>query len=120
MEQYRWMVEIAVGLVTSLAGWMVGRRQRNNAFLGELQGSIDALAAKNAEQMNEILKLREEVVNLRYENLEQSREITALRDENARLNTQIAALREDNRKLSTQVTALTEQLSGVRTITKSK
>lgn len=120
LSEYRWVVEIVVGLLTSSVGWLVGRRQRNNVFLSELQSSIDSLAAKNAEQMNEILKLREQVVELRTENLTQSKELVQVREENRMLNEQITALRKDNRELNAKVSALTEQLSGVKTITRTK
>ena len=106
MERYRWIIEICVGLLTSGAGWLAGRRARNNAFLSDLQKSIDTLAAKNAEQMNEILKLREEVIILRSENLSQSKEISLLR--------------EENEKLRQQVSDLQQQLSNIKTITKIK
>lgn len=113
MEEYRWIVEIAVGAVTSLAGWLVGRRQRNNSFLGDLQASINALAAKNAEQMNEILKLREEVISLRSENYAQSKKIDAQSDE-------ITALRRENSQLKEQIDSLQQQLSGIKTITRKQ
>lgn len=106
LNSLRWLFELGIATLTSLAGWIVGRKKRNNSFLEDLQRSIDALAAKNAEQMNEILKLREEVVNLRAENLAQSKEILALR--------------EDNKFLTEQVESLRNQLAGVKTITKSK
>jgi chromosome segregation ATPase len=120
LNSLRWLFELGLGLLTSVAGWIVGRRKRNNLFLEDLQRSIDALAAKNAEQMNEILKLREEVVNLRTENLSQSKEILALRDDNKQLSEQVAFLREENSTLNEKVSLLTEQLSGVKTITRSK
>lgn len=120
LNDFRWLIEIVVGLITSLAGWLVGRRQKNNNFLGELQDSINALATKNAEQMNEILKLREEIVELRTENLEQTKELERMRRENSQLNEQVAALRQENQELSVKVTALTEQLSGIKTITRTK
>ena len=120
INSLRWLFELALGVLTSIAGWIVGRRKRNNSFLADLQRSIDALAAKNAEQMNEILKLREEVVILRTENLAQSKEILALREENKELSAQVESLREENGALNEKVSRLTEQLAGVKTITRGK
>lgn len=137
MEDFRWLIELITGLVATATGWIVGRRQRNNAFLGELQSSIDALATKNSQQMDEILKLREQVIDLKTENVSQSKEITRLRKVNDVLKQQMTELRAENQKLSAKLNALTElraenqelsaklnalteQLSGVKTITKSK
>ena len=116
----KWAIGILIPVITSLAGWWAGRRQRNNDFIGALQKSINELSMKNSEQMNEILKLREEIITVRTENMEQSRELNTLREENRQLNEQVAALREENRILSEQVHQLTDQLSGVKTITKTK
>ena len=118
LESLRWLIELAMGTVSALAGWIVGKRKRNNSFLGELQGSIDMLAAKNGEQLNEILKLRDEVIKLRAENLSQSKEIEHVRSENRLLGEQIRALRDENAELNSKVQTLTEQLAGVKTITK--
>lgn len=116
----KWAIGILIPVITSLAGWWAGRRQRNNDFIGALQKSINELSMKNSEQMNEILKLREEIITVRTENMEQSRELNTLREENRQLNEQVAALREENRILSEQVQQLHDQLAGVKTITKSK
>ncbi len=116
----KWVIGILIPVVTSLCGWWAGRRQRNNDFIGALQRSINELSAKNSEQMNEILKLREEIITVRTENMEQSRELNVLREENRQLNDQVAALREENRVLSEQVQQLHDQLAGVKTITKGK
>lgn len=120
LDEYRWLVEIAIGLSTSVVGWLVGRRQRNNTFLGELQDSINVLAAKNAEQMNEILKLRREIVELRTENLTQTKELEQMRGENRKLNEQVTALCQENQELNSKITALTKQLSNIKSITRSK
>lgn len=114
------LIPVVTSVVTSMVGWWAGRRQRNNDFIGALQRSINELSAKNSDQMNEILKLREEIINVRTENMGQSRELNVLREENRQLNEQVAALREENKVLSEQVQQLTDKLSGVKTITKGK
>lgn len=120
LNDYRWLVELLVGLGASAVGWFVGRRQKNNTFLGELQDSINALATKNAEQMNEILKLREQIVELRTENLTQTKELEQMRGENRELNEQVTALRKENLEFKEQITILTQQLSNIKSITRSK
>lgn len=118
MDEYRWIAELALGVISSIAGWLVGRRQRNNNFLAELQKSINNLAEINSKQMEEILKLRENVITLRSENFFLKQSLSQVQKENESLNLQMAALREENQKLSEQVSALSEQLSGIRTITR--
>lgn len=119
-NNYRWLIDIAVGGVSSLAGWLAGRKQKNNDFLKELQGSINALAAKNAEQMDEIIKLRGEIVLLRTENLELSKGQERLIRENAELKEEVSKLREDNAKQSMIIDQLQQKLEGVKTITRTR
>ena len=52
-------------VLTGVAGWLGGRRKKNNDFLGDLQASIDLLAEKNKTLMEEVVKLREENAELR-------------------------------------------------------
>jgi len=66
--QFLDIVNILIPCVTGIAGWFVGRKKQRNDFLKELQESVDLLAQKNKLQMEEILKLRDEVVILRSEN----------------------------------------------------
>ena len=91
-------------VVTGVAGFLGGRRKRRNDFLADLQRSIDALSAKNTEQMGTIISLNDTVVKLRRENAEMRGEVEAMRLENAKLSGEIAQLRE--------------QLDGVKTITR--
>lgn len=119
-NNYRWLIDVAVGGISSLAGWLAGRKQKNNDFLKELQGSINALAAKNAEQMDEIIKLRGQIVLLRTENLELSKGQERLIRENAELKEEVSKLREDNAKQSMIIDQLQQKLEGVKTITRTR
>ncbi len=110
--------DILIPAATGVAGFLGGRRKRRNDFLAELQSSIDALSAKNAEQMNTILSLNDTVVELRRENAEMKAGVTALRRENTDLKAEVEAMRLENRKLSGEIAQLREQLDGVRTITR--
>lgn len=105
-------------VVTGVAGFLGGRRKRRNDFLAELQSSIDALSAKNTEQMKTILSLNDTVVELRRENAEMKAGVTALRRENTDLKAEVEAMRLENRKLSGEIAQLREQLDGVKTITR--
>jgi hypothetical protein len=51
-------------VLTALGGWWAGRKKQRNDFISELQASIDLLAEKNRSQMEEIIKLRNLVVDL--------------------------------------------------------
>lgn len=114
------LAEVIIPLLTGVVGWLVGRRKRNNDFIAELQGSINALVKKNAEQIDEIIKLRDEVVKLRSENFELSKEVDRLTAANQQLTQEVEALRKENETLNRQIQQLTSQLDNVKTITKSR
>lgn len=111
---------IGVPIVTAVIGYFTGHRKRSNDFLSELQGSIDLLSAKNRELMDEVVKLRSQVVTLREENLELTKSQERLIKENADLRDEVANLRSENARQSELIEQLQQQLSGVKTITKVK
>ncbi|MDR1811178.1 MAG: hypothetical protein LBR34_12400 [Prevotella sp.] len=61
--------------LTALIGWLFGRKKERNDFLNDLQASIDLLAEKNKLLMEEIVKLRDENAQLRYEVEELNRKL---------------------------------------------
>ncbi len=110
--------DVLLPAATGVAGFLGGRRKRRNDFLSDLQRSIDALSAKNTEQMQTILSLNDTVVELRRENAEMKSQVAALRRENADLKGEVEAMRLENAKLSGEIAQLREQLDGVKTITR--
>lgn len=65
-------------LSTPLAGavgWFIGRRKQKNDFLAELQASIDLLATKNRELMEEVVALRRENAKMQIEIEELNRKL---------------------------------------------
>jgi uncharacterized coiled-coil DUF342 family protein len=120
LAEFQWLIDAAIGLASSIAGFFIGRQKKKNDFLSELQSSIDMLSKKNAEQMDEILKLREQVVILREENLELRKSQERLIVENTQLKAEVVQLRKENKEQSERIEQLQEQLRGVKTITKSK
>lgn len=86
------IIDIAVPLVTALAGWLVGTRKRKNDFLHEMQESINMLSTKNKELLEELLEMREENVKLRGNIDLISSELEGLRKE-------VKSLRESKREL---------------------
>ena len=109
---------IAVPIITAVIGYFTGHKKRKNDFLSDLQGSIDLLSGKNRELMDEVIKLRGQVVTLREENLELTKSQERLIRENADLRSEVAHLREENARQSELIEQLQQQLSGVKTITK--
>jgi predicted nucleic acid-binding Zn-ribbon protein len=69
------ILSIITPVVTGFIGWISGRNKQKNDFLSDLQASIDLLAKKNKELMEEVVKLREENAKLRSEVEELSRKL---------------------------------------------
>lgn len=120
LVEYQWLINTVIGVASTIAGYLIGRRKEDNDFLSELQSSIDMLSKKNAEQMDVILKLREQVVTLREENLDLHKSQERLLKENKQLKDEVLLLRKENKEQSERIEQLREQLRGVKTITKSK
>jgi uncharacterized coiled-coil DUF342 family protein len=59
------IVNVLSPIFGGIVGWFVGRRKKNNDFLTELQASIDLLASKNKELIEDVVALREENAKLR-------------------------------------------------------
>lgn len=115
------IVELIVApIVTAVIGYFTGHRKRKNDFLADLQGSIDMLSAKNRDLMDEVIKLRDQVVTLRAENLDLTKAQERLLKENAALREEVAHLRDENARQSELIEQLQQQLSGIRTITRTK
>lgn len=62
------ILSIILPPLSALVGWFAGTRKRRNDAIGYMQTTIDDLAAKNAEYMQQITNLRGEVVKLQKEN----------------------------------------------------
>lgn len=90
--------------LTGIAGWLVGRRKQQNDFITDLQSSINLLAEKNRELLDEIISLRQQNAELLSNQAEMKKEMAALRKENAGLKKEIEELNE--------------KLSNVKTITR--
>lgn len=93
------IVIAGIGLLTSIGSYFVGKRKRQNDFLSDLQSSIDMLAEKNKEQMDEIVKLR---------------------TQNVELIASVASLKSQNEQLKKEVEELNAKLENVKTITRTK
>jgi len=107
------VVNVVTTGVAGVVGWVVGRRKQKNDFLSELQNSIDLLAEKNKQQMEEILSLRDRVIRLQDENSVTRKQQT---EEIVKLNMEVVKLRDENFLLRKEVEALNEKLQNVGTI----
>jgi len=69
------LINILTPIVSLVAGWFFGRKKQKNDFLSDLQSSVDMLAGKNKELLEEVVNLREENVKLRIDVEELSRKL---------------------------------------------
>ena len=64
---YKWLT-FTLPVITSVVSWILGRRQRNNNTLQELQNSIDMLVLKNSELYQRVIEQNGRIVELQREN----------------------------------------------------
>lgn len=72
-------------VVTCVFGWVIGKKRQDNAFITELQNSINLLAKDNRE-------LREELNSVLKENTRQSVLLERISEENKLLKEQLNKL----------------------------
>lgn len=99
---------LAFGLppVTSAVTWFVTRSQRNNTFLSDLQASIDLLSDRYNAALEELVKVKEQNVQLMTNQNE--------------LKAQIQEMSKENNILKNTVEELNKRLEGIKTITRTK
>lgn len=102
---YRWLVDVLLPVLTAAAGYLTGRRKKDNDFLADLQRSIDLLSEKNTELVKQVITLEGEVVGLRHENGELRNEVEALRKQNKRLSDEVGKLRKQLSDISEEAKA---------------
>jgi len=97
-----------ITLVTGVVGWMVGTRQRKISAINEMQDTINKLAAKNSEYVEEMLSVKKELSIVRLENAElkkgqelMTKKLEELKTENMELN----KLRSENEELKAKLKA---------------
>lgn len=95
--------------VSWAVGWLVGTRQRKISAINEMQDTINKLAAKNGEYVEEMLSVKKELSIVRLENAElkkgqelMTKKLEELKAENRELN----ALRVENAELKTKLNTL--------------
>ncbi len=84
------IISISIAPLTAAVGWLAGKRKRNNEFLHEMQESINMLAAKNNDLMEELIKVK---------------------TQNAQLIVEVEHMRAENRKLNRIVADLSAKLN---------
>ena len=99
-------ITVAIAPLTALAGWMAGRRKRNNDFLHTMQESINKLATENT-------KLLDDIVTVKKQNVE-------LLIQNEVMKKKLAGLEEQNAHFKQEISVLNSKLQNVKTITRTK
>lgn len=84
------LISLLLSPATGVIGWLAGKRKRNNEFLHEMQESINMLAAKNNDLMEELIKVK---------------------TQNAQLIVEVEHMRAENRKLNRIVADLSAKLN---------
>lgn len=105
MDIYQ-ILTFALPPITSMVTWFVTRKQRNNAFLSDLQASIDLLSSRYNAALEELVKVKEQNVEL-------------ITNQNE-MKAQMSEMSKENAQLKETVEALNQRLEGVKTITRSK
>ena len=85
MEILKDIIPYALPIITALVGWFGGTRKKKNDFLGEMQKSIDLLAAENTKLVAQVVGLNKEIASL-------NKEVVTLRGENEGLRAEIEKL----------------------------
>ncbi len=102
MTNWDWDIigDYAIPAITGIFTYFLGRKKRKNDFLAEMQRSIDLLSAKNAELIEDVVKLRGKNVEL----LAKQDDFRLLLDD----------LKLENKLLKTKVDNLTKKLNAIK------
>ena len=79
-------------LLTGVAGWLVGKRKRDNDFLSEQQKSINLLVDNNNAIIARYTSVQNDNMTLRAENNELKEQVKSLLKENEQLRKRIETL----------------------------
>jgi len=90
------LINVLIPAVSLAAGWFVGRKKQKNDFLSELQSSVDMLAGKNRELLEEVVNLREENVKLRIDVEELSRKLDGVAMVTKKLKSNVKTSNQQN------------------------
>lgn len=90
-----------IGLIltplTGIVSWLAGTRSRRNSVYQELLATIKTLTEQNSELQAKVVKLQDEVIEVRKENAE-------LKAGQAAMNRQMEELKAENKELKVLVT----------------
>lgn len=82
---FEW-IGLLIAPITGVVSYVVGKGQRNNEFLNQLQGSINMLVDENTKLLEENVKLRVTVAALQVAQNDLMNELSELRKELKRQN----------------------------------
>lgn len=88
---------MASAAIASAATFFIGKRKRNNDFLGEMQENIDMLVEKYSETLKELVAIKAQNAKLLDAQHELQSEVKKLRQQNGTLKTKVDKL---NKKIT--------------------
>lgn len=91
------IVGLALAPITGIVSWLAGTRSRRNSVYQELLATIKTLTEQNSELQAKVVKLQDEVIEVRKENAE-------LKAGQAAMNRQMEELKAENKELKELVT----------------
>ena len=104
---YMWISLVVLPTVSGIVSWIVGKRQRTNDTLNQLQTTVDMLLKKNGDLYERITEQNRIISDLNDKNDELSSQLADVRRENAEL-------KEGQEKMIAQLTALQRENAGLK------
>lgn len=114
------LTSLLLAPATGVAGWLVGKRKRNNDFLHEMQNSINTLASENNRLLGEIISVKRLNTEALIQNEALEKKMASVEQQNERLQISVNRLTRENEQLRKEVSELNGRLENVKTITRTK
>jgi uncharacterized coiled-coil DUF342 family protein len=99
METISVILNFVVPALTGAVGWFAGGRKRKNDFLNDLQASVNMLASKNEELMEELVKLRSENAEQKNQLKKMQISLDEISEKNSKQMHELITLRGENKDL---------------------
>ena len=114
------LTSLLLAPATGIAGWLVGKRKRNNDFLHEMQDSINTLVSENTRLLGEIIAVKRINVEVLIKNEVLEKKMASVEHQNEKLQASVNKLTKENEQLRKEVSELNGRLENVKTITRTK
>lgn len=104
---YTWVALIVLPTISSIISWFVGKRQRNNDAIENLQKTVNSLVAKNSELYGKIVDQNKIICDLNDKNNDLGLQLKEVRKENAELKV-------GQERMSAQLTKVQKENAGLK------